>query len=126
HVSSPIIGDAGDRIPVLDPALWNPWLVLVLVLLAVEAVHAVWLFRAGWTWATATASPVLAVAFAAVVLPLLLQHRVLNPELLAHLGWTGKTDGGDVIAAVITLIITAWEIGAGFVRAARSRGAMPA
>ncbi|WP_156252198.1 permease prefix domain 1-containing protein [Pseudactinotalea terrae] len=118
HLGSPVSG-ADGRIPILNPDLWVPWFVLLLVVLVVEAVHAVWLFRRGWTWAVATVNAVIAVAFAAIVVPLLLTHRVLNPELLEHLGWTGQTERGDVVAAAVILLITAWEVAAGFVRAAR-------
>lgn len=118
HIGSPFIGAEG-RIPVFSPDLWSPWLAIVLVLLAAEALHAVWLYRAGWTWPVAAVNAVIAVAFAAVVVPLLLQHRVLNPELITHLGWAGATDRGDVIAAVAIIAITVWEIGNGLVKAAR-------
>lgn len=118
QIGSPFIGAEG-RIPVISPDLWNPWLLIVLVLLGAEAVHAVWLYRSGWTWPVATVNAVIAVAFAAVVVPLLLQHRVLNPDLIAHLGWTGATERGDVIAVVAIIAITLWEIGNGLVRAAR-------
>lgn len=118
QIGSPFMGAEG-RIPVISPDLWTPWLLIVLVLLAVEAAHAVWLYRTGWTWPLAAVNAVIAVAFAAVVVPLLLQHRVLNPDLIAHLGWTGATERGDVIAAVVIIAITVWEIGNGLVKAAR-------
>jgi hypothetical protein len=121
HVGSPFIGDDG-RIAMINPDLWSPWLAIILVLLAAEGVQAVSVYRRGWTWATASTSAVLALAFAAVTLPLLLQHQVLNPELIAHLGWEGRTEVGDTIAAVTIAVITLWEVVAGFVRAARRRG----
>lgn len=118
HVGSPVVGSDG-RIPILAPDLWIPWLALLLVVLAAEAVHAVWLFRRGWTWTVAALNAVIGIAFAAITVPLLLAHRVLNPDLLEHLGWTGQTEIGDVVAAVVIILITVWEVGTGFVRAAR-------
>jgi hypothetical protein len=118
HVGSPVFGTDG-RIPLLDPDLWVPWLALVLVLLAAEAAQTIWLFRSGWTWAVATTNAAISIAFAAVVVPLLLDHRVLNPELIEHLGWSGQTERGDTIAAAAIVLITVWDVAAGCYRAAR-------
>lgn len=115
--------DAGGEVPILDPALWVPWLVLLLVIVVAEIGHAIWVYRSGWSWPVAVANAVLALAFAALAVPLLLQDRVLNPELVELLGWTGQTATPSMIAAVAVIAGTVWEIAVGFVRAGRGRRA---
>lgn len=120
QIGSPFLDD-GVRVPVLDPALWVPWLLLLVALLVASGLHAVWLYRSGWTWAVATVNAVVGVAFAAVVVPLLLQERLLNPRLVELLGWSGQLTTGLRIAAASIVAITLWGVVAGFVKAARGR-----
>lgn len=109
----------GERIPILDPALLVPTLWLVVALLLAEALHAFWVYRSGWTWPVAAVNAVISIAFVALVVPVLLQDRLLNPELLELLGWTGRTETSMVATAVFVILVAVWDIGAGFFRAIR-------
>lgn len=122
QLASPFLSE-GARVPILDPALWVPWLALVVALLVAEIGHAIWVYRSGWTWPVAVVNAVIAVAFAAVVLPLLMQERLVNPELIELLGWSEATGIGYQIGVVTVAVITVWDVVAGFVRAARGRRA---
>src|SRR5690606_33728698 len=106
-----------------DPALWVPELWLVVGLLVLEAVHAFWVYRAGWTWPTALTNVALSVAFAVVVLPVLLQDRLLNPAFVQMQGWEDWTGTGTMIVAAGVVIVTVWESIAGVVRTLRGENA---
>lgn len=120
QIGSPFLDDGG-RVPVLDPALWVPWLLLLVVLLVAEGAHAVWLYRVGWTWPVAAVNAVLGVAVAAILVPLLLDERLLNPRLVELLGWSGQLTTGMRIAAATVVAITLWDAVAGLVKTARTR-----
>ncbi|MBN6190712.1 permease prefix domain 1-containing protein [Microbacterium sp. SSW1-47] len=86
----------GEALPILDPGLW-PWGIGVLFLLIVaEAVFAIVVYRRrGWSTALAVVNTVLAVAFLAWTLTLLLTGDLVNPDFLAHI----VAAGGDGFAA---------------------------
>ncbi|MDQ0647201.1 hypothetical protein QFZ53_001397 [Microbacterium natoriense] len=86
----------GEALPILNPDLW-PWgMGLLLLLVAAEAVFAIIIFRrGGWTVGAAVVNTVLALAFLAWVLVLLLRGELVNPDFLAHV----VTAGGDGFAA---------------------------
>jgi len=119
HVRSPFFED-GERIPLADPDLWSWYLPLVLTTLALELGHALWLHRSGWTWPAAWANLALSLAFAVPTIWLLLDGALVNPDLVAHLGWdpdiTQKSM--NAIAAGVGLV-SAWEILDGFRKAYR-------
>ncbi|WP_313404312.1 hypothetical protein [Aeromicrobium sp.] len=121
HVGSPF-AEGGEAIPMADPALWSWYLPLVLVVLALELGHALWLYRTGWTMATAWANVGLGLLFAVPTVALLLDDALLNPDLVAHLSWDPEvvTNAMTGIAAAVVLV-SAWEIFDGF-RRARRRG----
>lgn len=122
HVGSPFFED-GERIAMADPALWSWYLPLVLVVLALELGHALWLYRSGWTWTTAWANLALGLLFAIPTVIVLLHDEMLNPDLVAHLSWDPQIVANAMtgIAAGVALI-SAWEIFDGFRRAyGRSR-----
>ncbi|SKB06303.1 HAAS signaling domain-containing protein [Aeromicrobium choanae] len=122
HVGSPFFAD-GERIPMADPDLWSWYLPLVLVTLGLELLHLLWVYRAGWTWPAAWANLALTLLFAVPTIVLLLDGAIVNPDLVAHLGWdagiTQKAMNG--IAAGVGLV-SLWEAFDGFRKAyARSR-----
>lgn len=121
HVGSPFV-ENGERIPMADPDLWSWYLPLVLVTLAMEAGHLVWVHRTGWTWSAAWANLVVTALFTIPTVVLLLQNALLNPELTAHLGWEVDAQAKVLRAiAVGTGLVGLWEIVDGFRRAASGR-----
>lgn len=122
HVGSPFFED-GERIAMADPSLWSWYLPLVLVVLALELGHALWLYRTGWTWATAWANLALGLLFAVPTIIVLLRDEMINPQLVAHLSWdTGIVANAMTGIAASVALISAWEIFDGFRRAyGRSR-----
>lgn len=85
-----------ETLPILNPDLW-PWSIgLLLLLIAAEAVFAIVIFRrGGWTVGVAVVNTILALAFLAWVLVLLLRGELVNPDFLAY----AVTAGGDGFAA---------------------------
>lgn len=73
----------GDALPMLDPGLW-PWAMAgMFALIALEAVLAVMVYRNGrWTVGLAVFNTVLAVLFMSLVLTLLGNGLLLNPDFL--------------------------------------------
>lgn len=86
----------GTAVPIVDPQLW-PWGIGVLFLLiAAEAAFAVVLYRTRrWTTGLAVANTILALAFLAWVVALLLTNQLVNPDFLAQVA----TAGGEGFAA---------------------------
>lgn len=121
HVRPPSLD--GERLPLADPDLWSWYLPLVLLTLALELVHLLWIHRTGWTWPAAWANLALTLAFAVPTIVLLLDGALVNPDLVAHLEWdAGVTqDVMNAVAAGIALV-SLWEAFDGFRNAyARSR-----
>lgn len=123
HFGSPFFAD-GERIPMADPDLWSWYLPLVLLTLALELGHLLWIHRTGWTWPAAWANLVLTLLFAVPTIVLLLDGAIVNPDLVTHLGWdadvTQKAMNG---IAVGVGLVSLWEAFDGFRKAyARSRG----
>lgn len=120
-VASPI-EEGGEHIALIDPQLWNWWVPLVLVLVVAEIAHAVWVYRSGWTWAAAGANAALGLAFAGSTVPLLLDGRLLNPDLVDHLGWDRDIVETSLMwVAVGVVLVTAWELVDGFLKARRDQ-----
>lgn len=121
QVSSPLRLD-GERLPVLDPALWSFWLPLILLVLLTEAAFEVTTYlRAGpWTPGFAALNTVLGAVFAAPVAWLAADGALLNPAAVARIqqDWPGF-DAGTVHAVVLlaALGIWLWDSVAGWVRA---------
>lgn len=117
--------DDGGAIPLLDPALWSLWLPWFLGLIAAEAIFAVRLYRRGWSWAAAVVNSVLGLAFAVPAVLLVLGDGVLNPAFLDAVGWSpdAVTGGGWTVSTIVAasvVIITAWDVVDGFVKAKRA------
>jgi hypothetical protein len=115
----------GEALPVLDPQLW-PWGISVLFLLIVaEAVFAIVLYRnRRWTTGLAVANTVLALAFLAWVLILLLNGQLVNPEFLAQItaaggegfaaGQAASADEGGVFRILAVLLGFGIAVGVGW------------
>lgn len=127
HFRSPVRVD-GEAIPMLDPQLWDLWIPLLLALLAAEAVFTLVLHNMGsWTWSTAVFNLGLNIAFAGASVWLLLNERVLSPELVRVIDeQTGGTSGQWVpivmqIVAVVIVMISIWDVIEGFIKAREAR-----
>ncbi|WP_146825922.1 hypothetical protein [Aeromicrobium flavum] len=117
HVSPPFVED-GDRLAVLDPDLWSWYLPLVLVTLALELAHAVWVYRRGWTWPAAWANLGLTLLFAVPTIALLLDGSIVNPELVAHFDWDPAVVEQVLRGIAVGVgLVSAWEAFDGFRKA---------
>ena len=131
----------GEPIPILDPQLWPWWIGALFALMVLEAVFAVVLFRLRrWTTTMAVLNTVLALAFAAWVLVLLLRGELVNPEFLAFVadaggdgfaaGDAGAADNGGIFRILAVLLgfgVAAgvvWDIVDGWRRAGRANRAV--
>jgi len=117
HFGSPFSED-GERIPMADPDLWSWYLPLVLVTLALEAVHLWWVHVTGWTWPAAWANLVVTALFTVPTMVLLLQGTMVNPDLTAHLGWDPDVQDKVLRGVAVAIGLTGlWEVLDGFRRA---------
>ncbi|QBR93988.1 HAAS signaling domain-containing protein [Nocardioides euryhalodurans] len=110
HVHSPVVDDNGDRVPLLDPALWSSgWLWgFVALLLATAAVEVV-KYRAGdWTTGVTLSAVALDVVTAAYLVLLLTTQTVVNPAL--DPGGSAPA-AADTIVLVTALVVAALGIG---------------
>lgn len=123
HVGSPF-SEGGEQIPMADPDLWSWYLPLVLLTLALELGHLLWIHRTGWTWSAAWANLALTLLFAVPTIALLLDGALVNPALVTHLEWDADiTQQVMNWIAVGIALVSAWEGFDGFRKAyVRSRG----
>lgn len=115
----------GEALPILNPGLW-PWGIGALLLIIVaEAVFAVVLFRTRrWTTGLAVANTLLALAFLAWALVLLLTGELVNPDFLTHIeiaggegfaaGQVGAADEGGVFRILAVLLGFGIAVGVGW------------
>ncbi|MFI7577128.1 HAAS signaling domain-containing protein [Micromonospora sp. NPDC049497] len=119
-----LIPAGGDRLPILDPALWTSWLPVLLAVLAASMGLEFAKYRARrWTWRLVVVNAVLDLAFALPVIGLLLTDRLLNPEFVQRFEWL--RDGGnlDTVAGGIVVgvaAVTIWDLVDSVVKARRA------
>ncbi|MEV1145322.1 hypothetical protein [Micromonospora sp. NPDC049799] len=119
-----LIPAGGDRLPILDPALWTSWLPVLLAVLAASMGLEFAKYRARrWTWRLVVVNAVLDLAFALPVIGLLLTDRLLNPEFVQRFEWL--RDGGnlDTVAGGIVVgvaAVTIWDLIDSVVKARRA------
>ncbi len=97
----------GDRLPILDPDLWSSWIPFILAALAAGVVLTVLIgVRRRVTWTAAWVNLALASAFAAPVIWLAADDRLLNPELVARYDWLAENVDAvnTAIAATVALV----------------------
>ncbi|BBH67529.1 hypothetical protein ACTI_42140 [Actinoplanes sp. OR16] len=115
--------------PVLNPDNWTSWWPYLIVVLILEAVYALWLFRRNaWTHTVTIVNAVLALLFAGPVVWLLQTDRFFNPDWVATLDW-GTTKPLDWLTAIITVIVvvgTVYDIIDVAIKAERNRRGLPA
>lgn len=127
QLASPTLNAAGEPVPWLHPALWSFWLPVFIALGVAELLLALWVWRSGgFGWAQAGVNAALSLGFAVPAIWLVVTGQVLNPELLATIGWT-DTEQHRIAAGVTAAAIAAislWDAFDGFRRAwLRSREA---
>ncbi len=104
----------GARVPLLAPdfqAFWVPVMVATLVILALLQI--VVYARGRWTTRLAVINAVIGIAFAAPVVVLALQGRILDPAFGAAIGFPelGAATGITmIILAISVTLVTAWDI----------------
>lgn len=125
-----VTDDAGRVVTLFDPAFSTFWLPALIAILVALAILQVIVFLVGrWTVPLAAGFAVLEVAFAVPVVVLTLSGSVINPAFAAGIGWPplAEGDGPVMIAiAVVTTLVTAWEIFDAFRHALRASGRRPA
>lgn len=113
----------GDRIPLLDPALWRSWLPFLAAVLVASLVLEIAKYRTGrWTWPLVAVNAALDLAFLAPVAGLLLADRLLNPDLVRRFAWLregGHLDTVARVAVVVLVAITVWDVVESIVKARR-------
>ena len=124
-----IIG--GESVPVLSPNEWAFWWPYMLVVLALDAAIAIWVWRrGGWSWLAAAVNAVLGLAAAIPLIWLALSDRFFNPEFFESLGWAPKSVGVNEIntgaVVVVVLGVFLWDAIDAFVKARRAELGVPA
>ncbi|MFF2389794.1 permease prefix domain 1-containing protein [Agromyces sp. NPDC058104] len=119
------IGGERSAVPLLAPELWSFWLPYLLVLIALEAAFAAWIYRADWNWANAIVNVVLNAAFAIPVIWLFVEGMLLSPEFLALVDPHLDADAERVLSVLFiggVAAICTWDAIDGIVKAARGGG----
>lgn len=116
----------GETVPVLAPAEWSFWWPYFLVLLVLEAVFAVWVWRRGtWSWSAAVVNLLLGLAWAVPLVWLALSDRVWNPEFFAALGWTSpevaEIGVNSLAMAIVVLVAVGVDVAQGAIKAKRAQ-----
>lgn len=120
------LGDTGEWVPFLHPALW-PWGIgILLALIVLEALHAIWVYaRDAWTMPAAIVNAALNLAIAVPAMWLLIRGELLNPDFFPSLIPDGA---GETVQAIVTTIVgfvivgvVIWDAVDGFWKARRSR-----
>jgi hypothetical protein len=112
HFESVLTGD-GNRLPLIDPALWRSWLPVLLAVLVASIGLEIAKYRAGrWTRRLVAVNAALDLAFAVPVVWLLLSHRLLNPGLVQRFAWLREGGVDDVarVGVVVIAAITIWDV----------------
>ncbi|MFI1196623.1 permease prefix domain 1-containing protein [Micromonospora sp. NPDC020750] len=104
----------GERIPLLDPALWRSWLPVLMAVLLAGVVFELVKYRVGrWTWPLVAVKAALDLAFSVPVVWLLADDRLLNPDLVERFVWLqdeGNRQSITVIAIITTVVILVWDL----------------
>ncbi|PRY68329.1 hypothetical protein B0I08_10431 [Glaciihabitans tibetensis] len=119
----------GERVPVLAPAEWSFWWPYLLVILALDAAFAIWVWRRGWSWLAAGINVLLGLAGAIPLIWLALEQRIWNPEFFSSLNWTptefGTTDVITAATVTVVLGIFIWDSVDGILKARRAQTGAP-
>ncbi|MFB6609675.1 permease prefix domain 1-containing protein [Agromyces sp. NPDC056379] len=119
------IGGERSSVPLLDPDLWSFWLPYLLLLVVLEAVFAVWIYRSDWSWAAALVNVALNAAFAIPVIWLFIEGRLFSPEFLALIEPHLDADAEWVLSVLFVAVVigvSVWDAIDGLIKAARGGG----
>jgi hypothetical protein len=113
--------------PVLDPAHWSFWWPYLIVMFALRAAWAVWIFRTGWTRVGTAANAILVLLTSGPLIWLLARDQFFNP---AFTGWPTTSDIDvqhwvTTISIVVLTVVAVWDMVDVAVRAERSRRGLP-
>lgn len=113
----------GQQLPILEPDLWSFWLPFMLIVLAAGVVLTIVIgVRRSVTWTLAWANFAVATAFAAPLIWLAVDDRLLNPDFVAHFDWlTDNATAVNTTIAVGTALAWFTDVYDTFKRARRDR-----
>lgn len=104
----------GVRVPLLAPDFQNIWVPVLAGALVIQALLQIVVYARGhWTMRLAGMNAVIGIVFAAPVVFLALQGRIIDPAFGAAIGWPdlGAANGiAMIILAVSVTLVTAWDI----------------
>ncbi|KUG61672.1 hypothetical protein AVL61_01845 [Kocuria rosea subsp. polaris] len=104
--------------PMLDPAVWTPWVPLYLgIVLLAWGWELLRFRRRRWSWALFGINAVLDLAMAALLVTVLRTESVVNP-VLRERGWVG--DEFAQIGVAVVVGVTVWDLVATFLACRRS------
>lgn len=116
-IALPVFQRGSESVPFLNPALWNGWLPLLLVILGLTLVHDLFQLKIGnWTPALTLTNVLLGLLAIVYLAALLITQDVINPAFLAMLEQRGasrliETARGSIsISAAIIAGIYAWDM----------------
>ncbi|MGW0431721.1 HAAS signaling domain-containing protein [Micromonospora sp. NPDC003197] len=110
--AKPYRADNGERIQVLDPALWSGWIWPMLAgLAALVVLNLIWFATRNWTMTLAVPHAIAQAVFALPLAWILHQQKFFNPEFLASItkDWT-VPDTFYTVAALGVLAVAGSEI----------------
>jgi len=114
--------------PVLDPANWSFWWPYLLVMLSLECVYLVWVYRGGtWTHQVTLVNAALGVLYTGPLVWLLATHRFFNPEFVQGLDW-GLADPLywlTTTCVIVFVLAAGWDVAEVAIKAERSRRGLP-
>lgn len=111
----------------LDPGLWPWWILVLFVVMAVEALLAVFVYVVGrWTVAFAVVNTILALAVAVPAIVLVAWGALLNPDFFPTIIPADATGSGEEVGTIVNIIvgfviagIAVWDIVDGWIKALR-------
>lgn len=115
----------GQAIPVIEPGLWSFWLPFLFVVVVLELIFTVVVYRVRrWTVPLAIVNIVLAAAAAAPIAWLFATDRLLNPAFIERLGLAELVAPGGILAIIgvfVTVGVALWDTIDGIVKTVRAR-----
>ena len=122
QVASWFTDDTGDRVSILDPALWSSWIPVILIAIAAGIVLDVVRFRTGrWTLGQAVVNVAINAAFALPILWLLGRDALFNPAFVDAVGMSEEgLRALSTPTAIIVIVVCGWDVIEAFVKARQS------